>query len=349
MKILYISRTRLNYSLNAVLIRGLKENGVEVAEEYIKNKRLSGLFRVLSFYNRNKANADFIIVGYDSATLVPFLRIFCRKKIIFNSVLPLYDRMIVSRKLAPKISLKAAYYWLSDFLAVHLADLILAESERQAINIHKLFKVPVSRICLSYIGVDKNSFFHTPSVEKFETFTVLFRGQFLPESGVEYVVKAAKILENKGINFIIHGGGFNSDKIRRFAQELNPRNLKLITEFLPVEELRNIMQKCHLSLGQLSDHPRLERTIPHKAYESLSMRLPYLTAANAGVFELLKEGETCIACKSADAGSLAGKILWAKNNPQELERISQNGYQLYQDKLRTDVLIRKLLNKIEEL
>ena len=141
-------------------------------------------------------------------------------------------------------------------------------------------------------------------------------------------------------------GGLLLDTISKLVEELKPTNLEFRSDLLSIEELRTTMQKCHLSLGQLSDHPRLERTIPHKAYESLAMRLPYLTASSAGILELLTAGETCITCRPADAQSIVEKILWAKDNPQELERIAQNGYQLYQEKLKPVTLARNLLARL---
>ena len=171
----------------------------------------------------------------------------------------------------------------------------------------------------------------------------------MPEAGVEYVIKAAKILEGKNIKFIVIGGGILLEKTKELINELKPANLELVTDFMPREKLRETMQKCHLSLGQLSDHDRLSRTIPHKAYESLAMKLPYLTASNAGILELLKSGETCITCEPANAESLAEKIIWAKDNLQELERIAGNGYKLYCNQLVSHVLAKNLLDRIKDL
>src|SRR3989344_975146 len=130
-KIVYITRTRPEYSLNAVLIKGLRENGVEVLDFYVKDKSFKGFKDALSFYRNNSKNADLLVVGYNSPALVIFLRFFCRKKIVFNAILSEYERMIISRKLASRISLKAGYYWLLDFMAVHLADLTNVETNHQ--------------------------------------------------------------------------------------------------------------------------------------------------------------------------------------------------------------------------
>lgn len=345
-KIIYISQTRLDYSLNSVCIKGLNENGIEVVGFHVKNRGIVGLLRAVSFYRHNSKNIEVVMTGYDSPALVVFLRFFCRKKIIYNAVLSVYERMIISRELAPQFSLKATYYWFLDFVAVHFANLTMVESHHQADYFRKIFKVSGKKLYRNWIGVDEDKFFYDSTVSKFPVFTVIFRGALMPEAGAEYVIQAAKILEKEDIKFIMQSGGMLLDKIRHMVDEINPKNLEFRFNLLPAEELRILMQKCHLSIGQVSGHERLIRTIPHKAYESLAMKLPYLTASNTGILELLTPDDTCLTCNPADAKSLAEKILWAKYNLQELKRIAENGYKLYQDKLRSCILAKNLLDKI---
>lgn len=346
-KIIYITQTRLEYSLNAVCLKGLRENGVDVLGFCVKDKGIGGFMKAFSFYRNNSIGTDLVMIGYNSPALVIFFRAFCKKKIVFNAVLSEYERMIISRKLASRFSLKSFYYWLLDFVAVHFADLTMVETNHQLDFFKKMFRISKKKMYRSWIGVDENMFFYDSAIEKFDVFTVLFRGALMPEAGAKYVVRAAKLLENKNIKFIVVGGGILSGRIKELINELNPKNLKYIGDYLSYEKLRNIMQKCHLSLGQLSDHGRLSRTIPHKAYESLAMKLPYLTASNTGILELLTAGETCITCNPADTESVAEKILWAKNNPERLERIAKNGYELYKSQLKSHILAKNLLDKIE--
>lgn len=348
-KIVYLTYTRPDYSLNSVSIKGLRENGVEVTEVHIKDRGMLGFIKAISFCRQNSKNIDAIIIGYDSPGLVIFLRPFCRKNIIYNAVLSVYERLIVSRNLASWLSVKALYYWFIDFVAVHFADLTVVESDCQAEYFQKLFKVNGKKIFRNWIGVDEDKFFYDPSIEKYPVFTVLFRGAIQPETGAEYLIQAAKILENESIKFIMHGGGQLLDKIKMMINELRPKNLDFSSDFLPAAALRALMQKCHLSIGQLSDHERLNRTVPHKVYESLAIKLPYLTAANKGILELVKEGETCIVCEPANSKSLAEKISWARDNSEELERIAENGYEFYKKELKSNILAKNLLGRIGAL
>lgn len=345
-KVLYISKT--HHPLNVVYSKGLRQNGIEVLSLYLKTN-FRDFLKLAKFYRNEGKKFDLVVVGTESQQLVILSSLFSSKVIVYNAPLSSYERMIVSRELAPKFSLKAFYYWSLDFMAVHLADLTMVETNHQLEYFKKLFKISGKKLMRAWIGLDDDEFFYDPTVGKFNDFTVLFRGALLPEAGGEYVVKTAKILENKNIRFIMMCGGMLLKKIQKLADDLKPENLTLMTDFLPYEKLREIMQKSHISLGQLSDRVRLNRTIPNKAYESLAMKLPYLTAANTGILELLTPNETCLTCKPANAESLAEKILWARDNYQEAEKIAENGYQLYQKELKSDILARVLLDRIKTI
>lgn len=347
MRVLYIGTNKMNYSVDGVYIKGLRKNSVEVFDYSLYGmKGLNLHIEAIKLCFKHFKDVDYVFVGYDSPKIIISIWPFCRKKIIYNALCSVYERLIVSRGLAQAKSVKGYYYWLLDFLACRFSSLVMLESEHQIQYFQKLFKLPREKFYLARIGVDDEVFFPKHGIEKFKEFTVLFRGRLLPEAGGEYAVKAAKTLELYPIQFLMIANGMELLKVQSLVSELKPKNLKLITEFLPDDELLMTMQKCHVSLGQLSNHERLERTIPHKAYESLSLRLPYLTARNPGVMELLKENETCLAFAPSDENDLAKKILWAKEHPQELERVAQNGYELFKNHLTCQKLGEKLLNQL---
>lgn len=348
MKILYIGFGKKNSSIDGVYIRGLRKNGVQVHDFFLHKGGIQRYTGIIQCYWRNR-DCDYIIIGYASPQAAILLGLISRKKIIYNALCSEFERKVVSRNLASKYSLKGFYYWFLDFLACNMSNLTMLETEHQIDYFIKLFHVQRKKFYLAWTGVDEERFFYQDNIKKYDMFTVVFRGRLLPEAGGEYVVETAKILENEPIKIIMLANGMLLSKIQDKIRELKPKNLELITEFLSDERLREIMHKCHVSLGQLSSHDRLKRTIPHKAYESIALRLPYLTARNPAVLELFKEGETCIACEGANARDLAEKILWAKNNRDRINMIADKGYNLYKEKLTSQILAKNLLNAIQHL
>ncbi len=342
MKILYLSFTNLDHSSNPVYIKGLRQNGAEVLTCH------DSLAQIIKYYFANRHGADYIFVGVDNPTLVLWLKLISRKPIAYYALCSVIERLIISRSLAAKNSPKYWFYWLEDFLACHFSKLVMVESEHQKDFFAKTFYLDKSKLFVARTGVDDDKFSYDSALKKSDTFTVIFRGRLLPEAGAEYAVRAAKQLENQNIRFIMHAFGQELPKIQKLISELKPQNLELITDFLPIERVREQMQKAHLSLGQLGNHDRLNRTIPHKAYESIALGLPYLTARNPGVLELLKENETCLAFNPADADDLAAKILWAKDHPQELERMANNAYELYKTQLTPKILAKSFIDNLDK-
>jgi glycosyltransferase involved in cell wall biosynthesis len=249
---------------------------------------------------------------------------------------------MISRRYYSRFSPLAWRIWLIDWLAVRCADVVLVESEAQRQYFVAKFG-PSAKYRVLYTGADDSWFRPDPSIAKQPVFTVLFRGKFLPEAGAEYVIRAAKLLEGQGVEFLVLGLGYWQRQIKDLVDSLRPTNLTLITEHLPEEELSKRMLGCHVALGQLADHPRLARTIPHKAYEALSLGLPYLTARSAGIKEILTEGENCLMVNPADPKDLARAILELKVDPARANRLAVGGRCLFEEKFTPALLARQLL------
>ena len=337
MKICYIS-FKLDNPRDQITLRGFKEIGVEV--EVLS---FDGYLKLLKDFRRLEAKIDLVMVGYASSVLIIFLRLFTRKRIIYNALATFYDSMVISRNQS------LVRYWLIDFLAFSFADKIFLECRAQKDLVVRIFKIRPEKISVHFVGTDDKQFYFDPSVPKLSQFTVVFRGMFLPEAGADIAIRAAKELEGTGIKVRIIGRGLLKKDMANLVQELKPTNVELITEMLPIEELRKKMLECHLSLGQLANHPRVHTTIPHKVFESMAMKLPYLTGDNKGVMEFLTDGETCFTVPPGDYHALARKILVLKDRPKELEQVAENAYQLYQREFTPKILAWKILEELQGL
>lgn len=97
--------------------------------------------------------------------------------------------------------------------------------------------VPRKKLIRAWAGVDEKEFFIDKSIEKNKKFTVLFRGRFLPESGILTVVKTAKLLENEDIDFLLIGHGFLHREYRELIDKLKPKNFRLISKKISYKEL----------------------------------------------------------------------------------------------------------------
>lgn len=332
------------YPQDRHLIDGLRQLNHKVTELHEKGG-LRGAWSLAKKLKEIDLKDTSIIVGFTSPLFV--LSAFVRnpRKIIFNAVLSQYEANIISRGEHSPFSFPAIKWWLIDFVSFHLSWKILLESDAQVDFIHRRFFVSKRKLIRSFSGLDESQFFFDPAIPKKPHFTVLFRGRFLPESGILTVIETAKKLENAEVDFLVIGHGFLYREVNALLAKLSPKNLTMMTERLPFETLRPLMLSCHISLGQLATHPRLDRTLPCKLFETLALKLPYLTGRNKAVFEILEENVTCFAVQPGNSDDLAQKILALKNDPSLCEKVASAGYALYQQKLTSKILTADVLGK----
>jgi glycosyltransferase involved in cell wall biosynthesis len=344
MRFLYVNSENL-YPQDTHIIQGLKELGKEVIE-ITETKDDHSYGRILTRMKKEVRSDDTVIVGYPSPLLAIRARFATSRPIVFNAIASQYEANVISRTKGGAWSLEAIKSWIIDLLSFHLTEKTLLESRAQVEFVSKRYWVSKKKLIVAFSGINEDDFFFDPKIQKRKEFTVLFRGRFLPESGILTVIESAKKLEKENVKFLIIGRGFLYKEVAEIMERLKPTNIEMKGDILSPNELRNLMLSAHVSLGQFAIHPRLQRTLPCKLFESLALKLPYISGRNAPIFEILTEGLTCITANPGDADDLAQKILYLKDNPDERNRIGEKGYELYRESLTSKKLTEDILKNI---
>lgn len=328
---------------NRIYLKGLQENGVKIIECRDLSRGPVKFIKLFLKHWKIRRDYDYLIVGYPGHAVVWLAKLISRKPVIFDALCSLYEGVVLSRGQLGFWGLKSLYIRAVDLLAVRTCDLCLLETRAQRDYFEKRFG-PSDKYKVVYTGASDDVFYQDPAIKKREKFTVVFRGKFLPEAGVRHVIEAAKILAEADVDFLVIGNGWLEASIKEQIKEAKLQNLELISQNLLFSELREKMLSCHVSLGQFENHERLERTIPHKCFETLVMGLPYVTAKTPPVVEILKNEESVLFVNQADPGDLAQKILLLKNSPELAAAIGQNGRRLFEEKFTPKILAKEIIS-----
>lgn len=349
MKLCYFGLYDPDFGRNKVYMSGLRQNGVDIVECRDTSPGLAKFWNLFKKHSVivKSGGYDAMIVGYPGHLVVPFAKILSKKPVVFDALCTLYEGEVISRGRYRFNIFMKGWIMLVDFLAAKSADIILVETNAQRDYFIKRFSLKPEKVVRVFTGVDEDIYNSNIQIVKRSKFTAVFRGRFLPEAGVRYVVQAAKSLENAGVDFLIIGGGLVEGEVWKQVQELKPQNLEWIREILPPEVMARKMAECQVSLGQFEDHERLGRTIPHKAFESLALGLPYMTGRSAGIQELLTEGKDCLMVDLADADDLAAKVLMLKDQPELAKDIAKNGHEVYETKLAPSILAKGIISALQ--
>lgn len=344
MKICYFGIYDPEYPRNKELIKGLKENGVELIECRVDPKEKNKYWKL--FGKRGEIrNCDLTIVGFPGHTVMPLAKLICKKPIIFDAFLSLYDSMVFDRKVCSPRSFKALKYRFLDWLSCLLADKILLDTQEHINYFVKTFGIRQDKFLRVFLSCDDAVFYPREGDGKSDGFLVHFHGKYLPAQGVEYIIEAAKLLEKEEIRFHLIGRGQKYKEAVALSQKLALKNISF-TGFVPKEEIIKFIAQADVCLGIFGKSPKAGRAIANKVYEIIAMKKPLITADTLAVRELFVNGENCLLCNTADSKDLAQKILMLKNNPDLRNKIAENGYELYKQKLTPRFLMKQLIKDL---
>jgi hypothetical protein len=149
------------YSRNRVLIKGLRENGVEVL--LCHENQLKGRKKYFSLVKKMKAlpkDFDLVIIGYsDSRSMVPLAKLLFKQPIIWDAFYSVYDTLVFDKQIVKAGSLKAKWLWFLDWLSCFLSDKILLDTDSHINYFIKTFKAQnLGKFIKVLIGADDSVF-----------------------------------------------------------------------------------------------------------------------------------------------------------------------------------------------
>ncbi len=292
--VLFLSFLTPDYSRSSVL---LNFDSPRVEKQFKKLRAKWTLVIVDLWRLRRTLEVDSILVVMSPCHKVAIVaRVILKNRIILDAGWPLTDGAL-SRHLSVLKMHRILSSYVIDFLAFLSAGIVLLETKEQIQRVHRLFRVPLARLKVSYTSLNETCFKDSSEmgnkideVKLFinknpQTLKVLFRGKVNNESGIDNILTASKILEQEA-DFIFVVGAGNQ------LPELGANCIQIVN--VSNSELREIYSLVDVALGQLSDHPRLKYTIPHKAFEAGYFGKRYLTTLTPGIREIYQESSICV-------------------------------------------------------
>jgi glycosyltransferase involved in cell wall biosynthesis len=319
----------------------MKEIGLPVT--FLKTTSL-GLMKEILLLRRLYSREDIFIVMSPSQILVPIIRFFLGRNVILDAGWSLFEGTVISRNRFGLFGCNAVKNYLIDFTASHLARKVILESEAQKHFYKKVFFISKQKCYVLYTGIEEAAFYiNRDYLKPKDLFNnkkiILFRGKFNPEAGMEILSEATKLLSSEKITFWVFCPGLPSS-IHFSSNTIVSRDL------LSKSEIASIQTACTMSLGQLANHSRLKRTIPHKAFEAAYLASPYLSARNEGVLELFTEGKDIECFTPGDPSDLAKKIMNLIYNSDKLCSMSTEIYSTYNNLISQSKLTNQFLQII---
>jgi glycosyltransferase involved in cell wall biosynthesis len=353
MTICFFGDYNSEYARNRVLIRGLKENGVNIIECNVRSgSKLKRHWGMITSYLKNSDSFNILLIGYsEDRWLVLLAKILAPSKVlVWDAFYSVYDKYVYDRKVISCFNPKAWYWWLIEYFICRLPDFILLDTQVHIDYFIKQFNVSPKKFIRVFVGTDIELDRSIPIVNDHPgLFLVHFHGGYIPLQGVKYIIQAAKILEkHHDIRFNLIGRGQTWLVDRKLADYLDIKNINFI-DYLPFDELTKIISQADICLGIFGDTMKTQRVIPNKVYEAAAMAKPIITGDTPAMKELFVNRENILLCRIADVDDLVEKILELKNNKELRNKIAQGGYKLFIQQTTPKVICQNLLAQLNDL
>ncbi len=367
MTVCYFGIYNPNHSRNRLNIKGLRLNGVEVLECNTRERGFGKYWELIRLHWPMRHKYSVMIVGFPGHPIMPLAWLLAKlyeKKIIFDAFISLYDSFVFDEKKYDPRSFPALKYWLVDWLSCVLADRILLEVNEYAKYFIRTFKIHPKKFRKVLVTCDDEIFRpllvsrqardHPPRIsggvegEVEHKFLVHFHGTYIPAQGIPYIIGAAKLLKDEGINFNIIG------RLKDYQPVMEQTKIDGLVnihfhDFMPYERLAEMMAEADVCLGMFGDTEKAKRAGAFKIMEAMAMKKPLITGDTPAVREFLTDKENALFCRISDCWDLAQKILELKNKPELREKLAASGYNLFVQTMTPKKIGEELLKIAAEL
>lgn len=299
---------------------GLAENGAIVKSCRTDVKGFFAKWRDLyRKWNGLEGNIHAVYVVFMGSYLMPLAWYLARRRgsrIILDMLISQYDTEVGDRRRLSRFSPRAWFLWLVDFFACFLADAIVVDTFAHKNFFVAHFFVDPKNIIVAPIGCRSDLFTPSPAAREFGSELIVeFHGTFIPLQGIEHIVEAAKILQDRGehVRFVLVGTGQTFAETERLVKELCLTNVDLVGRKSP-KDIPRYVAEGDVCLGIFGATDKALRVIPNKLYECLSAGRPTITERSPAALEVLRDREEVCMVDPANPQDLAEKILELKND-----------------------------------
>jgi len=346
LKVLFICTREREYVRNQVILNCL---GRKFQVREITSASRFYLVRIAETALRfifSGGDHDAVFAGFLAQPLMPLLRLFSRKPVVFDAFISLYDTLCFDRKTFRPGSPAGRFSRWLDRKSCDWAGAITTDTLAHADYFSETFDVPRGKFHRVYVGANEPASPPAPAALPGRAeFTVFYYGTYLPLHGIDYIIRAAKLLEGrKDIRFEIVGRGREKEKVVELARSLGLANVRF-TDWIPYSELPAAISGADICLGgHFSAIEKAGRVISGKTFQFLALGKPTIVGDCKASRELLVPGETACLCKMADARALADAVSLLRDDKELREKIGKGGLELF----RRECSPEKLANDLEK-
>ena len=161
-----------------------------------------------------------------------------------------------------------------------------------------------------------------------DSFKVIFTGNIGTAQGLEILPKAAELLKEENIKFVIVGDG---RYLKEFNNEIKQRKVQkkfIMIPRQPAERIPELLCACAAAFLSFQNDPLWKKTIPAKLQSYMACGMPIIASAEGETERVIKKANCGVCCKIGDVDGLSDCI--RKLADQDISKMADNSRRYFE-------------------
>lgn len=217
------------------------------------------------------------------------------------------------------------------------AGAVTAVSSFLGRSISKLTGISVERITVAPMPFNLDKFSSQGGARR-EKGYILSAGRLNEQKGMEYLIKAGKILKDMDYEFkmVLLGDGPLRSRFERLVDELGLERYVELPGAVLHSEIPSYYKKAEIFVL-----PSVNEGFGVVLVEALASGVPVIGANSGGITDIIKDGDTGLLVKPKDEFSLAQALKKFLDNPQLARETAERGRKYIMDNFSPDAIASK--------
>jgi glycosyltransferase involved in cell wall biosynthesis len=183
----------------------------------------------------------------------------------------------------------------------------------------------------------------------FHGFTIVYTGAHGPANSLETILRAAILVKESAVEFVLVGDGPDKERLVRLAQAEGITNVRFLAP-IPKGEIPDLLSAADAGVITLMDASAFAYGIsPNKLFDYMAAMRPILCSVPGDMAALVEEANAGLVCQPENVGDLAQAALRLSAMPErERQTLGQNGYDFVFRHFRREVLADRLASAIDQ-
>lgn len=179
-----------------------------------------------------------------------------------------------------------------------------------------------------------------------DTFKIVFTGNIGYAQGLNILPKAAEILKEEKLRFIMVGDGRYLEEFKKEISELHVGRMFLLIPRQPSEKIPELLAACDAAFLSFMDTALFEMTIPARLQSYMACGMPVIASASGETKQIIEQAECGICSLVGNAEKLAEAIIGMMNyDDLQLKLMGENSRKYFENNFDK----KKLMDQMDKM